>query len=175
MTLTRAQFAQAARADEKWVENTARTTRRPLSYTPAEARWFGIVRVLTRDFAMSVLRAAELADLALQQSEDAEVVLTESTDGTAALTIDLAREHSSFAAALSVALQRGGPRRRGRRKATQRATARTAIAEAERHGVDVTLLKSALERSPAERLARLDANSEFIRAVRSATPKRGRR
>jgi hypothetical protein len=176
LLLTRAQFAQAARADEKWVENTAHTTRRPLSYSPAEARWFGIVRALTRDFAVSLRRAAELADLALQHPATArEAVLAESSDRTAALTIDLAREHSSFAAALSAALQHGGPRRRGRQKVNRRATARRAIAEAERHGVDVTLLKAALEQSPAERLARLDANAAFVRAVRSATPKRRHR
>ena len=175
MILTRAQFAQAARAGEKWIENTARTTGRSLSYSPAEARWFGIVRVLTRDFGVSLRRASELADVALRSPPTARaVVLAESSDGTAALTIDLAREHSSASAALSAALQHGGPRRRGRRKVARRTTARKAIAEAEHYGVDLTLLHSALERSPADRLARLDANAAFVRAVRSATPTRRR-
>ena len=176
MILTRAQFAQAARADEKWVENTARTTGRSLSYGPAEARWFGIVRVLTRDFGVSLRRASQLADVALRSPPTArEVVLAESSDRTAALTIDLAREYSAAAAALSAALHHGGPRRRGRRKAARRATARQAVAEAERYGVDLTLLQGALERSPADRLTRLDANAAFVRAIRSATPTRRRR
>ena len=176
MVLARGQFAQAARADEKWVENTARAIGRRLAYTPDEARWFGIVRLLTRDFAVTLHRAAELADVALQHPAEArEVVLAESGDGTAALTIDLAREYSSFAAALSAALEQGGPRRRGRRKESSRVGTRNAIAAAERHGVDVTLLQSALERSPAERLARLDANAAFVRALRPASPARRRR
>jgi hypothetical protein len=166
--LTRAQFAQAARADEKWVENTARATRRSLSYSPAEVRWFGIVRVLTRDFAISVRRASELADTALRSPATArDVIVAESRDGTARLTMDLAREYSSASAALSAALHHGGPQARGRRRAARRVTAGKAIGEAERYGADLALLEESLALTPGQRLARLDANAAFVRAMQT--------
>jgi hypothetical protein len=40
------------------------------------------------------------------------------------------------------------------------------VAAAEAHGVDVSLLRESLEQSPADRLARLDANSRFLTGLR---------
>ena len=57
------------------------------------------------------------------------------------------------------------PRRRGR--TTHRAT-RDAISAASRYGVDIGLVRSALERSPAERLEMLEANVAFVRAMKRA-------
>jgi hypothetical protein len=166
-SLTRSQFATAVRADEKWVENTARTLGRRLEYTSAEARWMGMVRLLARDFGIPVARAAELAGVALRHAPETPAFpLAASDDGSATLVIDLARFYSTFAAALSAAINHGGPRRRGRPRPTTRARARDVIAAAQRYGVDVSLLREALERTPAERLARLDANSAFLRGLR---------
>ena len=167
MTLTRAQFAAAVRADEKWVENTARTLGRRLEYTPAEARWLGMVRLVTRDLAIPITRAAELADDALRQPPETRALpLAVSDEGAASLMIDLARYHSTFAAALSAALNHGGPRRRGRRAPAKSSRVRESVAGARAYGVDVSLLREALARSPAERLARLDANAAFLSALR---------
>jgi hypothetical protein len=167
MTLTRSQFAAAVRADEKWVENIARALGRRLAYTPAEARWLGMVRLLARDLGVPVALAAELADDALRQPPETRALrLATSDDGAASLVIDLARYHSTFAAALSAALNHGGPRRRGRPAPSRGARGRGAIARARVYGVDVSLLREALARSPAERLARLDANAAFLSALR---------
>ena len=165
--LTRAQFGHVVGADEKWVENTARTLDRRLDYTPMEARWLGIVRILMRDFAITATRAAELADEVLRHPPATRSLqLPGDADGVAVLSLDLARFNSSFAAALSAALHHGGPRRRGRPSNRGRPGKRDAVAAAERHGVDVSLLRTALAKSPSERLATLDANAAFLAAIR---------
>ena len=167
MKLTRSQFATAVQADEKWVENTARTLGRRLTYTPDEARRMGLVRLLTRELGIPVARAAELTETALRQPRETRAMsLAVSPETAATLVVDLARYHSTFAAALSAAIHHGGPRRRGRHSPRKRTRGREAVAAAEAHGVDVSLLREALERSPADRLARLDANSEFLRELR---------
>jgi hypothetical protein len=169
LNLSRSQFATAVRADEKWVENTARSLGLRLTYTPAEGLRMGLVRLLARDYGIPVARAAELADEALQHpSETRAVSLAAAPESGVALVIDLARYHSTFAAALSAALHHGGPRRRGRQSFRKRGRGRDAVRAAEAHGVDVSLLREALERSPADRLARLDANAAFLRALRPA-------
>ncbi len=178
MGLTRSQFASVARADEKWVENAAAALGRRLRYTPDEARWMGIVRLLAHEFAIPVARAAELADVAVRApSETRSFTLAVSADGVISAVIDLARYHSTFVAALSAALHHGGPRRRGRPPARRTTRASNAVARAKAHGVDISLLRSALEQPPAVRLARLDASSSFLEALRprsSAAPRRGR-
>jgi hypothetical protein len=40
------------------------------------------------------------------------------------------------------------------------------VGAAQTHGVDVSLLREVLQQSPAERLARLDANASFLHALR---------
>ena len=173
MHLSRSQFATAVQADEKWVENTARTLGLRLKYTPDEARRMGLVRLLTREFGIPVNRAAELAGDALRHPPETRVLpLAASPESAATLVIDLARYHSTFAAALSAALHHGGPRRRGRQAPRRRMRGRNAVAAAEAHGVDVSLLREALKRPPADRLERLDANSEFLRALRANRPAR---
>ena len=167
LNLSRSQFAAALRADEKWVENTARTLGLRLTYTPSEALRMGLVRLLARDYGIPAARGAELADEALRHPPDTRALsLAAAPDSEVALVIDLARYHSTFAAALSGALHHGGPRRRGRQSSRKRGRGRDAVAAAEAYGVDVSLLREALERPPADRLARLDANSAFLRAIR---------
>jgi hypothetical protein len=167
--LSRAQFAAIVQADEKWVENSARALGRRLAYTPPEARWMRLVRLLTRDLGFPVARAAELADEALRQPPDTRSLsLASAPDSPAALVLDLARFHSAFAATLSAEIHHGGPRRRGRPPARKRARGYDAVAAAEAHGVDVSLLRAALDESPADRLARLDSSSRFLSGLRRA-------
>jgi hypothetical protein len=167
--MTRAQFARAIRGDEKWVENTGRALGRRLTYTLGEARWMGLVRLLAHDLGFSVSRAAELATVALQHPpETRALALAETDDGSVSTVIDLARYHSTHSAALSAALHHGGPRQRGRPAAGSRRRPRHPIAAAEAYGVDVSLLRDAVSRPSADRLARLDANASFVRSIRPA-------
>lgn len=167
--MTRSQFAQAVRADEKWVENAARALGHRLRYSTGEARWFGLIYVLTRDLGTSVQRAATLATAALQLDPTTRALrLRLSEHGEASVALDLARYHSAFAAAVSAALSHGGPRRAGRPTRPGRPV--NALAAAAEHGVDVSLLRAGLRRSPAERLARLDENVAFLQSVRRTMP-----
>lgn len=166
--MTRSQFALAARADEKWVENTAHTLGRRLRYSVDEARWLGLVHVLTRDLGMSIQRASTLATAALQLDPATRALrLRLSEHGEASVALDLARYHSAFAAALSAALNLGGPRRAGRPAHPHRSDP---IGTAAEHGIDISLLRSSLGRTHAERLTRLDANAASLRSIRRAMP-----
>lgn len=165
--MTRSQFAQAARADEKWVENTARALGHRLRYSVNEARWLGLLHTFARDLDMSLQRAATLATAALQLDPTMRGLrLRLSEHGEATVSLDLARYHSAFAAALSTALNHGGPRRAGRpAHANRRADA---LAAATAQGVDLSLLRTGLQRTPAQRLAQLDENATFVRLLQRA-------
>ena len=147
--LTRSQFAEVVRADEKWVENTARVLERQLAYTPHEARYFGIVRLLANQFGIPIARSAQLADDAVRQPPDLRAyVMDGSADGSVALVLDLARYHSGFAAALATAVHRGGPRRAGRPvNVGEYAKKYDPIGAAERYGVDISLLRQSQRES----------------------------
>ena len=163
--MTRSQFAMAVLADEKWVENACRLLARHLRYTAAEARWLGLVRVLNQEVGLTLSRAAELADESLRHAPDEVGVVVGRAVGSAAVSIDLARFHSAYAAALSAALDMGGARRRGRPRVNLRQKSRT-LDRAAQYGVDIDLLREGLRLSPSERLQQLDENAAFINAIR---------
>jgi hypothetical protein len=164
-TMTRSQFAMAVLADEKWVENAGRLMDRRFRYTAEEARWLGLVRVLNQEVGVTLSRAAELADEALRHAPDEGSVIVGRAGGSAGVSIDLARFHSTYAAALSAALDMGGARRRGRPRAILPQKAR-ALDRAAQYGVDLDLLREGLRLSPRERLQRLDDNAAFVNAIR---------
>jgi len=83
--------------------------------------------------------------------------------GAATVVIDLARYQSTFLANLSRALILETPRRRGRVSGPSR---RNAVEIARDYGIDIGLMRSALNRTPSERLQLLDANVELVRAAR---------
>lgn len=161
--LTQEQFALAAGADEKWVENSARQLGCQLARTPAEARWLGLVRLLTRDFEIPVARAGKLAELALShRPATPALTLAQSAGSVVALVVNLARYHSTFIASLSAALHHATPRRRGRPATELSGRAHDPVADAAAYGVDVSLLRESLRRTPAELLESLDEDVAFL-------------
>ncbi|MFL5483713.1 MAG: hypothetical protein ACJ8AK_16145 [Gemmatimonadaceae bacterium] len=165
------QTAAAARADLKWLTNSAALLRRRLRHTPEEAQWWGLVRLLVTDLEMTLATAAEVATAALRSLPEtnrrrprrhAPTPAKQDPTGTAAIVIDLPRYQSTFLANLSRALILETPRRRGR---TSEVTRGNAVEAARDYGIDVGLLRSALNRTPSERLQLLDANLEFVRAA----------
>lgn len=163
--MTRSQFAMAVLADEKWVENTARLLNRRLRYSADEARWLGLVRVFNQEIGLTLVRASALADEALTHpANEASVIVGRGENGSAGICIDLARFYSTHAAALSVALDMGGARRRGRRSTTP--AKKGLLDRAARYGVDTDLLRAGLHLSPRKRLEQLDENAQFINAIR---------
>jgi hypothetical protein len=156
--MTRNQFSLAVNADEKWVENAARLLKKRLSYTRAEARWMGLTHILNQEMGIPLARAAQLAEAALRypaSTRDAKVGVDPS--GSAAISIDLARYHSAYYAALSAAMTLGGPRKRGRPRVME---------SAEEYGIDLDALRIGLKDSPAKRLERADENARNVAALR---------
>jgi hypothetical protein len=164
--MTRSQFAMAVMADEKWVENAGRLLGRQFRYTPAEARWLGLVHILNQEVGVTLSRAAQLASEALRNdAKEGSVVLGRTARGSVGVSVDLGRFHSAYAAALSAAIDLGGSRRRGRRRPGLEGKT-GALERAANYGVDIDLLREGLRLSRRERLERVDTNAAFARAIR---------
>lgn len=155
------QLAIAAAADRKWLINSAAILGRPLRYRVSEARWWGLVRHLTETLALPLRAAARIATESLRGSGAA---VKADPANAIVLTVDLDRYGSVFLGNLSRALVHETPKRRGRPARPRHG--RDAIAAAQKYGVDIGLVQSALERTPAERLAMAEANAQFLRDLR---------
>lgn len=166
--LTRAQFSFVVRADEKWVENATRALGVRLGYSIPEARWLGLVHQLASELRIALAAAAAMATRALAEPVNMRHAEIAETSGGVSITIDLARYHSIFAAAVATALHTGQRRASGRPPRPKSRDTAEILQAASARGVDLTLLRAGLERTPAERLRRLDENTAFIRAIRPA-------
>jgi hypothetical protein len=163
--MTAHQFAITARADAKWILNSSALLGRRVRHTPADSRWWGLVRLLTESLGLPLQAAAEAATRSLGAKKDAVgITVTADPSQSASLVIDLARYESVFLASLSRALVLETPRRKGRPAHVRRGA--SAIDAARRYGVDLGLVNAALKRTPAERLEMLEANAGFIRGMR---------
>jgi hypothetical protein len=163
--MTLAQVAVSAAADMKWLLNSSAILRRRILYTAADSRWWGLVRVLTESLQLPLNYAARAATASLSGERGAKVQVGADPSHSASLQVDLARYRSVFLGNLSRALEHETPKRRGRPAGR---TVGGPIAAARRYGIDLGLLRSALERTPAERLAILEANAAFVRGMRRA-------
>jgi len=162
--MTARQTAAAAAADLKWLTNSAALLCRPLRYHAREAKWWGLVRLLVDRLGLTLKAAADAATAVLHTPHSrAPIDASADPSGSAVLVVDLPRYESIFLANLSRALVLETPRRRGR---TTRRTTRDAVSAASRYGVDIDLVRSALQRTPAERLEMLDANVAFVRGMK---------
>ena len=164
--MTPRQMAAAAAADLKWLTNSAALLRRPLRYNREAARWWGLVRVLVDELGLTLKAAAEAATSTLaSRSKSPKPPRTSRSSAPAPaparVQVDLPLYDSIFLANLSQALVHETPRRRGR----VREVGRDAIAAASRYGIDLGLLETSLQRTPAERLALLDSNVSFLRSA----------
>jgi len=162
--MTANQFAVAAGTDVKWILNSAAILRRRVRYTSSHSRWWGLVRLLTESLGLPLRIAAAAATASLDsRTTTGPITVGGDPSRSASLVVDLTRYQSVFLGNLSRALLHETPRRRGR---PPRSVSAGAAASAARYGIDLGLLKSALGRTPAERLAMLDANSAFVREMR---------
>ena len=161
--MTPRQTAVAAAVDLKWLTNSAALLRRRLKYTKEAARWWGLVRIFV-DLGLTLKSAAAKATAALSthKARPSTSLPAFHFPLLAQIALDMPLYDSIFLANLSRALNHETPRRRGR----VASTIRDAIQNARKYGIDIGLLKSALDRTPAERLAILDANVEFVRGAR---------
>jgi hypothetical protein len=164
--MTAHQTAVAAGADLKWIVNSAALLGRRLRYDRQQAKWWGLVWLLTGQLGLSLKAAAALTTVALRERSSSQVTAGADPSGSASLIVDLARYDSIFLGNLSRALVHEIPRRRGRPPAPG---TKGALATAQDYGVDLDLIRSAIRRTPAERLALLETNAAFVRDMRRAT------
>ncbi len=162
MTLN--QLAIAAGADLKWLQNAAAILGRPIKRTQAEAKIWALVHTLGAALELPLKRALAIATKAVNlEAAGVQVVVDPEHSRVASIVLDMNRFESTFNANLSRALVLETPRRRGR----PRSTTNDPVHDAERYGIDISLLTAALSRSVNERLTRLDGNAEFLRQLRS--------
>jgi hypothetical protein len=163
--MTAHQFAIAARTDVKWILNSSALLGRQVRYTRSDARWWGLVRLLTESLALPLEAAAQAATRCLRSRNGvAKMTVKSDPSQSASLVVDMARFDSIFLGNLARALVLETPRRRGRPSRIRSGVAATSAAQD--YGVDLGLVGAALARTPAERLAMLDSNLEFIRGMR---------
>ena len=163
MTLN--QLATAAAAPTKWVLNSAALLGRRVPRTAAEARWWGLLRLLTESLGIPLQAAAGAATRSLSGGRSAgEIPVLADPSGSASVFVDLVRYQSTFLGNLSRALMLETPKRRGRPSRSR--ALRGAADSARRYGVDLGLVRTALARTPAQRLEMLEANARFIREMR---------
>jgi hypothetical protein len=162
--MTARQFAVASAADIKWIMNSAALLRRRLRYNESEARWWGFVRLLTEAIELPLKTAAAATALLGVTPSSMPVTIGADPSHSASIVVDQARYESIFLGNLSRARVHETPKRKGR--PPRLATGRQALRSARQYGVDLGLVQSALARTPAERLAMLEANSLFLREMR---------
>ena len=166
--MTARQTAVAAAAELKWIVNSAALLGRPIRYNRQHAKWWGLVWLLTEQLGLSLRAAAAMATVALGGGgSSTRITAGADPSGSASLIIDLARYESIFLGNLSRALVHETPRRRGR--PARRGMKGDALTTAQHYGVDLGLIRSAIARTPAERLALLEKNAEFVREMRKRT------
>lgn len=172
--MTRSQFAMAVGGEEKWVENAARLLKKRLKFTPMESVWLGLVRVFNQEVGLSLARSDALAREALGvRPRPSTHVLGITEGGLAGISVDMARYESSHAASLSVALELGGEKRRGRPRPIKSGRAREATLDrAAQYGVDIGLLREGLKIPIAERLKIADENAAFVEQMRRGMRRR---
>ena len=166
--MTARQTAVAAAAELKWMVNSGALLGRPVRYNRQQAKWWGLVWLLTEQLGLSLRAAAAMSTVALRGGgSSTRVTAGADPSGSASLIVDLARYESIFLGNLSRALVHETPRRRGR--PAQRGMKGDALTTAQHYGVDLGLIRSAIARTPAERLALLEKNAEFVLEMRKRT------
>jgi hypothetical protein len=166
--MTARQTAAAAAADLKWIVNSAALLGRRIRYNRQEAKWWGLVWLLTEQLGLSLKSAAAASTVALSGGDSStQVTAGDDPSGSVSLIVDLGRYESIFLANLSRALVTETPRRRGR--PPRRGIKSDALTTAQDYGVDLGLVRSAIRRTPAERLELLEKNAAFVRDMRRRT------
>ena len=124
-----------------------------------------MVRMLNHELGLPLEAAARAADAVLKPGvAPNRIRIAATSDGSASLQVDLERFLSTANAALAAALAFVQPKRRGRPQLS--ALSPDPLADAERSGIDLSLLRSQLRRTRAERLEQLSADREFAKEIR---------
>ena len=156
------QFAVAVGASPRWVLNAHAVLGLKRHYTDRAARQLGLAREIRDATGIPLRRAWRLAAEALAAWPAQRDWVHSGRGASVQLVVDLERYLSDHAIRLSLSRTRYGERRRGR----PRRGSGDPVAAAEAYGIDVSLLRENLQRSPEARLRRLEEAKEFLRAAR---------
>jgi hypothetical protein len=149
------------------VLNTCAAVEPGAAYSVDLARRLYLARRIQRTLELPIALAYALAGDALRRHDDGEspsANLPLDPESTLTLAVDVGRIDSSLAARRAALRTTIAPRTRGR--PSRGGTPPLAAAEA--WGLDLSLLRSNLLRTPSERLRQLDAMVDFRRRVRRA-------
>jgi hypothetical protein len=160
--MTLGAFAVAVGAPTKWVVNAHAVLGVKPDYSVARARLFALTRTLEQGVGLPLKRAYDLASLSLAAGDGQPTWRLESPDGVVTLVVDRKRFLSDFAARLSRARVGYVERKRGRPPRKRR----RGLSAARHHGVDLSLVRASLHRSPAARLQNLDADVAFLQKLK---------
>jgi hypothetical protein len=169
--LSPGEMAYLIEVPPKWIHNAALRLRRPIRHSVKEAIRLALARKIHDALGVPLSRAMHLASEAIQADLDAPFVVA-SDDGMISLSIDVTRLLIAFNAKLAWMRNQDPLPKRGRPPATR---PHDALAAAEAYGVDLSLVRANLRRSPAERLTALDENAAFIRNARKGLQRPARR
>ena len=160
--MTLGQFATAVNATPRWVLNALARLGHKRAYSEPLARRLALARYLAEGVGMPLTEAWEVARdvLALPMTG----VWRRESLGGVTLTIELGRFYTTYGAHLALVNAEYGEGLRGRRPSRRQ----SAIQRAKDYGIDVTLLDSALRRTPEERLKMLSENMAFLAKLREA-------
>ncbi|MBY0490289.1 MAG: hypothetical protein K2R93_10655 [Gemmatimonadaceae bacterium] len=162
-------------APPKWVLNTVAAVDPGARYSEALARRLLVTRALQAACRIPLVDSYTLANQALQawRGEPGAVSLRVHPSDDVAVTVDVYRLLSALyvrqAMLASSGIVHTEPRRpRGRPRTHTHA--RDAIAAAQAWGLDVSLIRENLRRTPGERLRQLDSMQAFASRVRRRAP-----
>ena len=163
-----AEFVRLIDASPRWVLNALPSLPSTSRYTEAFARRLIVSRAIQTALGTPLSDAFALAQRALRAWDGSATAVTlrvHETDDVA-LTVDVYRLMASYYVRLAELRQSYAPRVRGR----PRRRAVNAEARAIDWGLDLSLIRDNLRKSPAERLRQLDAMRAFAAGVRRASP-----
>ena len=169
--MTLAEMAALVGAPPKWVLNTMAALERPLAYSMSSARQLAVTRVLQAELQMPLRRAHVMAKRALRVAafQPGPVVVSPTTHALATVAVDVPRILAGVAVRQSALATTQSSKQRGR--PTSRT--RDPQARAADWGLDLSLVRANLRRTPAERLRQLDGMAAFARTVRRAPTTEG--
>ena len=161
--MTLSEFALLVGAEPKWVLNAAAVVPAAGRYTEAAAERLALAKALQAGPGIPLPRAFALAGAALATYRGGHSPVTVGLDatGSVGITVDVRRLRAAMNARLALLRTTYAPRQRGRR-----AGRRNPVAAAAEFGLDLSLLRANLRRTPEQLLRQLDGMAAFARGVR---------
>ena len=169
--MTLAELAGLVGAPPKWVLNTTAALGGRARYSLPYARQLAVTRVLNEELGIPLRSAHATAARAITaaRSQPGVVTVSPGAGSLAQIAVDVPRILAGLAVRQSALATTQSPKQRGR----PASRTRDPLARAADWGLDLSLIRANLRRTPAERLRQLDGMGAFARNVRRAPTTEG--